>query len=52
MLKREIYRNCTIGMPTDVMFVENWDLDFHFFAIRLATFWIYEDGKIIKQKRA
>lgn len=33
------------------MFVEDWSLDFHFFAIRLATFWVYEDGRIIKQKR-
>lgn len=50
MLKRTIYRNCTIWIPAEVIFVESWDLDFHFFAIRLRTYWIYEDGRVIRHK--
>lgn len=51
ILKREIIKNCTTGIPTDVEFVEDWILDFHFFFILLLRNYIHKDGSVTRGKR-
>lgn len=46
MFKREIYRNVSTNLPRNVIFVENWRLDFHAFEVNLVTNWIHEDGRV------
>ncbi len=48
MLRRKIYRNCTTGIPENVLFVESWVIDFVFFEILIRRNWIYDDGKVRK----
>ncbi len=48
MLRRKLYRNCTIGIPKNVLFVESWVIDFVLFEILIRRNWIYDDGKVRK----
>lgn len=46
MFKRNIWRNCSAGIPIKVVFVEDWVLDFGAFEILLKRNWLCEDGTI------
>lgn len=48
MLRRKLYRNCTTGIPENVLFVESWVIDFGLFEILIRRNWIYDDGKVRK----
>lgn len=48
MLRRKLYRNCTTGIPKNVLFVESLVIDFGLFEILVRRNWIYDDGKVRK----